>query len=154
MRSLLIIAASLIVVPSASAALGVAITTGSPVTAPGVTLTGIDQTKTFTIVTSITGGGAAGWNETALATIPTVGGNVLPALIVTGVTSTGGLPGPTNSITWPITLTTTAAKVFNAAPNTGKATITTTHTLKITYPSNALPGIYASVITFAIVAGP
>jgi hypothetical protein len=157
MRSPLIIAMALIAVPSATAGLSLSMTTGSPLTVPGVTLSGIDQTKSFTVVTSIsnTGGGSgAGWNETASATIPTSAGKVLPALKVTAVSATGGAPNPTNSIGWPITLSTTAVKVFNAASATGLGTMAVTHTLTMTYPSNALPATYQSVITFTLVVGP
>ena len=158
MRSLLIIAVALIVVPSATAAFGISMTTASPVIAPGATLNGLDQKKTFTVVTSIantsSGGSTAGWNETASATIPASGTQQLPALIVTAVTATGGSPNATNAITWPITLGPTAVKVFNAALNTGLGTMAVTHTLQISYPANALPGTYLSSMTFSLISGP
>jgi hypothetical protein len=157
-RSLLIMAVALIVVPSATAAFGISMTTASPVIAPGATLNGLDQKQTFTVVTSIantsSGGSTAGWNETASATIPASGAQQLPALSVTAVTATGGSPNATNSVTWPITLGTTAVKVFNAALNTGLGTMSVTHTLQISYPANALPGTYVSSITFALISGP
>ena len=159
----MVIAVALIVVPAATAAstLSITITTGAPVTAPGVTLSGVDQTKNFTVATSVayTGGGnTLGWNETAAATIPNSAGKVLPALEVTLVTAAGctggGCVNPVNSVTWPVTLSTTAAKVFNAAVTTGQGTVALTHTFLISYPSNALPGTYSSVITLAVATGP
>ena len=153
----MVIAVALIVVPSASAAFSITRTTGTPLTVTGITLSGIDQTKPFTVVMSVvnTGGGnGAGWNETASATIPTSGANVLPALILTAVSATGGAPNPTNSVTYPITILTTPLKVFNAALTTGKGTMAVTHTFTMTYPSNVLPATYSSVITFTAALGP
>lgn len=163
MRSLA--AAVLLALAAVPAAYGATFTftvnTTSPVTAPGVTLSGDDQTKTFTMQYTVayTGGGnTAGWNVTASATTPTSGLNTLPALVVTGVTNAnctgGGCVNPTNSITWPITLSGTAQKIFNAAANTGKGSVVLTATYQMTYPANAMPGTYASVVTLNGATGP
>jgi len=162
MRRLLVLVVSLVVAPTASAAtLAITISTGSPVTAPGVTLSGIDQTKTFTIAVSeaYTGAGnTAGWNVTAASTTLTSVGKTLPALIVTTVARgncTGvGCVNPTNSITWPTTLSTTPQKIYDAAAATGKGTVVLTGTYQVTYPSNALPGTYSAVVTLATSTGP
>lgn len=162
LRRLLITAVALIVVPSATAAtLAITIGTASPVTAPGVTLTGIDQTKTFTVASTVSytpPANTAGWNETASATIPTSAGKLLPALIVSGVAAAactgGGCIDAVNSVTWPVTVGTTAVKVFNAAAGTGTRSVVLTHTFVITYPANALPGTYSSTITLSLVSGP
>jgi hypothetical protein len=162
MRRLLVLALALVVTPAASAAtLTLTITTGSPVTAPGVTLSGIDQTKTFAIAVSEAYTGSfntAGWNVTAASTTLTSSGKTLPALIVTtvaaGACSGTGCNSPTNSITWPVTLGTTAAKIYNAAANTGKGTVTLTGTYQVTYPANALPGTYTATVTLATTTGP
>jgi len=160
------VAAALLValaVPAACAAATFSFTvnTTSPVTAPGITLNGDDQTKTFTMQYTVayTGGqNNAGWNVTASATAPTSGLNTLPALVVTTVTrgscTGGGCVNPTNSITWPITLTTSAQKIYNAAVNTGTGTVVLTATYQMTYPANALPGTYASVVTLNGTTGP
>ena len=70
---------------------------------------------------------------------------------VTGVTNancTGvGCVNPTNSITWPVTLSTTATRIFNAAANTGKGTVVLTATYQVSYPANALPGTYSATVT-------
>src|SRR4051794_41853053 len=94
MRRLLVVLLALAVVPAAAAAtFTFTVQTASPVTAPGVTLNGDDQTTTFTIVTQVayTGGqNTAGWNVQASSTTLTVSGRTLPAMIVTG----GRLPPP------------------------------------------------------------
>ena len=162
MRRLLILLFALVVTPTASAAtLTLTLVTASPVTAPGITLNGVDQTKTFAIAVSeaYTGAGnTLGWNVTASSTTLTSAGKTLPALIVTtvaaGTCTGGGCNQPTNSITWPITLSTTAQKIFNAAAGTGKGTVTLTGTYQVTYPSNALPGTYSAVVTLATATGP
>jgi hypothetical protein len=162
MRRLLALAIALVVTPAAGAAtLTLTITTGSPVTAPGATLSGIDQTKTFAIAVSeaYTGAGnTAGWNVTAASTTLTSVAKTLPALVVTTVargacTGTGCI-NPTNSITWPITLSTTAKKIYDAAANTGEGTVVLTGTYEVTYPANALPGTYSATVTLATSTGP
>lgn len=163
MRRLLVILLALWVVPAASAAAKFTFTlnTASPVTVPGVTLNGDDQTVTFTMQYTVayTGAGnTAGWNVTTSATALTSGTKTLPALDVTGVSSAactgGGCTNPTNSITWPVTLTTTAQKVFNAAANTGQGTVVLTATYQLTYPASALPATYSSVVTVLGATGP
>ena len=153
MRSLLVALLALIVVPAA-AAFTVTLNTASPVTAPGVTLNGVDQTQTFTlsITTSDTNPGAgAGWNVSMAATAPANGANTLPALIVTTVAASacsgGSCVNATNTVTWPVTLTSGGVKIFNAAVGTGTKTITLTPTVKITYPANAFPLTYSSTLT-------
>lgn len=163
MRALLVILVALTLPSAAIAAASFTFTvnTASPVTAPGITLSGDDQTKTFTMQYTVayTGGGnTAGWNVTASSTAPTSGSNTLPALVVTGVSSAactgGGCVNPTNSITWPITLTTSAQKIFNAAVNTGQGSVVLTATYKVTYPANALPGTYSATVTLLGATGP
>lgn len=163
MRRLLVPLLALVLAPAAlgAASLTVTISTGSPVTAPGVTLNGIDQTSTFTVASSVayTGGGnTLGWNLTADAAAPTVSGNSLPFLVVTNVTrgncTGGGCVNPTNSITPPVTVNTTPAKIYNAAANTGRGTVAVTATFEMSFPANALPGTYSTVITLAVATGP
>jgi hypothetical protein len=170
MRRLLVVAVALIVVPPAAGAitLSLSITTGSPITAPAVTLNGVDQTKTFTVASSVTysdssgNGNTAGWKVNASATAPTVAGRTLPFLIVTGVTranctnDASGNPcvNPVNSVTWPVTANTTPAKIYNAAVTTGQGIVVLTSTFQITYPANAIPGVYSSTITLTVASGP
>jgi hypothetical protein len=168
---LLVVAVALIVVPSAAGAitLTVTVTTASPVTAPAVTLTGLDQTKTFTVASRVTysdstGNGLnnLGWKVNVSATAPSVAGRSLPFLIVTGVTranctnDTSGNPcvNPVNSVTWPVTVNTTPVKVYNAAATSGQGLVVLTTTYQISYPSNAIAGTYSSTITYAVATGP
>jgi hypothetical protein len=154
MRRLLVIALALVVVPTATAAFSVTLNTASPVAAPGVTLNGVDQTQTFTLsitVSDANPGSGAGWNVSMAATAPTNGANVLPALIVTTVAaaacSGGACSNPTNSVTWPVTLTSGGVKIFNSAVGTGVKTNTLTPTVQITYPASAFPLTYSSTLT-------
>jgi hypothetical protein len=162
-RALLVAVAALGLAPGAYAAatLALTVTTSSPVTVAAVTLNGVDQTKTFTVVTSVayTGGGnTAGWNLTAAAAVPASGANALPALTVTNVTAGactgGGCVNPTNSIAWPVTLGSTPAKIFNAAVNTGQGTVALTSTYQVTYPSNVLPATYSTTVSYAVATSP
>jgi hypothetical protein len=155
-----IVAAALFIVPCAAAAtLSISIT-ATGVTAPTVTLSGVDQPQTFTVtaVEAYTGGqNTAGWNITASATALTTGSQTMPSMSVTGVTSTcntGCTTNPTNSITWPVTIGTTASKIFNAAANTGRGTFNIASTFSVPYPANAIPGTYTSTVTLATATGP
>jgi hypothetical protein len=155
-----IVAAALFIVPCAAAAtLSISIT-ATGVTAPTVTLSGVDQSNTFTVtaVEAYTGGNnTAGWNITASATALTSGTWTLPSMSVTGVTSScnaGCTTNPTNSATWPVTITTTAGKIFNAAANTGRGTFNVAATFSVPYPANAIPGTYTSTVTLATATGP
>jgi hypothetical protein len=160
---LLVLAAALVLVPGALAAasLTLSITTASPVTVGAVTLNGVDQTNTFGIVTSVayTGGqNTAGWNVTAAAAAPASGANALPSLVVTnvaaGACTGGGCTNPTNSVTWPVTITSGGAKIFNAAANTGQGTVSLTSTFQVSYPANVFPGTYSTTVSFTAATGP
>jgi len=162
MRPLLACLCALAFVSGAAAAptFNFGATTTSPVTVTGVTLNGVDQPKTFTIGSFVqyTGtGNTAGWKVQASATVPTSGSNTLPALNVTAGTFgcvSGCTTNPTNGIAYPITLTTTAQTIYNAAVNTGRGTFTITSTFQLNYTANALPGTYSSTVTLAGSTGP
>jgi hypothetical protein len=162
MRRLLVVLL-LLGAPSTAAAASFTFTvnTASPITAPGITLSGDDQTKTFTMSYTVayTGGqNTAGWNVQAASTTLTSGANTLPAMKVTGVTNAnctgGGCVNPTNSITWPVTLSTTSTRIFNAAATTGQGTVVLTATYQVSYPANALPGTYSATVTLTGATGP
>lgn len=153
MRKLVVLLLALIAVPAAHA-FSVTVNTADPVTAPGVTLNGVDQSQTFTIsigVSDANPGSGNGWHVDTSATTPSNGANTLPALIVTdvvaGTCSGGSCAQPTNHITWPITLSTTAQKIFNADVGTGTKSQSLTATFKITYPANAVAVTYSSTVT-------
>jgi len=161
MRLLLVVLSGLALVSSATAAtFTYSVTTSSPLTVSAVTLNGADQSKTFTIVSSVayTGGNnSAGWKVQASATTPTSSGRTLPELDVTAGTSacaSGCTTNPTNSIAYPLTLSTTAQTIYNAAANTGRGTFNVTSTFQMTYPANVLPGTYSSTVTLIGSNGP
>ena len=156
MRRLLVVVLALIVVPTATAAFSVTLNTGSPQTFTGITLSGVDQTKTLPLSITVVNTGAGnttGWNVTAAAGLPTSGANTLQALQITTVSAaacTGfGCVNPTNSVTWPQPLSAGGVKIFNAAAGTGKGTVVLTPTIKITYDAKALPGTYTATLTVA-----
>jgi len=147
--------------PATATTFTFSVVTTSPVTAPAVTLNGDDQTKTVSIVTKVayTGSGnTAGWKVQAAATTPTAaGGATLPALTVTaGSSACAGscTTNPTSSVTYPITLSGTAQRIYNAAANTGRGTFNITSTFTLTYPANALAGTYTSTVTLTGATGP
>ena len=160
MRTVLVILVAL-AAPSAAMAATLSVTAPTTVTVPGVTLNGDDQTKAFTMAHTVAyaaPSNTAGWNIQVSSTRLTSGAKMLPAMQVTGVTSancTGtGCVNPTNSVTWPVTLGTTGAKIFNAAANTGKGSVVLTATYQLIYPANALPGTYTATLTVTAVSGP
>src|SRR3954470_23131002 len=153
--------ASLVVVSGAAGAtFTYSVTTPSPVTVAGGTLNGLDQPKTFTIASSVayTGGSnTAGWKVQASATTPTSGSRGLPPLLLTAGTFScvsGCTTNPTNGVAYPISLSTTAQTIYNAAANTGRGTFTVTNTFSLDYVANALPGTYSSTVTLSGSTGP
>ncbi len=162
MSRLLVPLLALVLAPASLAAtFTFSVVTTSPVAAPTVTLTGDDQTKTFTVVTQVayTGGNnTAGWKVSANATTLTSGTHTLPAMQVTaGSSACQGTcttnPTPTG-ITYPITLSTTAQKIYNANTNTGRGTFNITSTFQIAYPASAVTGTYSSTLTLTGATGP
>jgi hypothetical protein len=156
MRRLLVPLLALVVVPTATAAFSASITSTSPQTFAGVTLNGVDQTKTLPIAISVanTGGtNGTGWSVTAAAGLPTSGTNTLSALTVTTVSAAactgGGCVNPTNNVTWPQTITSGGVKIFNAAAGTGKGSVVLTATVQMTYDAKAFPGTYTASLTVA-----
>jgi len=162
MRRLAVILLAL-VLPSTAAAASLTFTVSptGPITAPGITLSGDDQTATFTMQYTVSytpPSNTLGWNFQAASTLLTSGVYTLPAMEVTGVTygacSGGGCTTPTNSITWPVTLSTTSQKIFNAAAGTGTRTNVLTATYLVSYPANAIAGTYSATVTLACIEGP
>ena len=150
MHRLIVVLLALVVVPTAAATFSVTLNTGNT-TAPGVTLTGVDQTKTFTIQITVVQSTTTGWNVSAAATLPTVAGKSLPALSVTNVTRAActptGCSNPVNNVAWPVALAVGGTKIYNATANSGQGSDVITATVQITYPANALPGSYVSTLT-------
>jgi hypothetical protein len=161
MRRLLVPLLALMLAPAGFAAqFSFSVVTSSPLTASTVTLNGDDQTRTVTVATEVayTGGNnKAGWNITASATAPTSGTHKLPALTVTDggfQCESGCTTSPTSGIAYPITLSTSGQKIYDAAANTGRGTFYVGNAIVINYPANALPGTYTSTMTLAGATGP
>jgi len=137
------------------------VTPPASVTLPGVTLSGVDQTSTTnaTLAVDDETASGSGWNVTQSATQFTTGSRTLPtnALSLTGVSpaaGTGNCTTPTNAVTYPITLGSTAAKIFNAAAGTGGGPENLTLSLKLAIPAKSSTGSYSSTWTFTVASGP
>jgi len=128
-------------------------------TYPSTALTGdiINLTSSFAVGVNDATGSKAGWNlqgvvtvltDAASDTIPAVG-QTISGVTITGVTGTG----PTNSIANG-QIPTTAAKIFNAAANTGKGRSTETFSTALAVPADTATGTYTATLTVTIVSGP
>jgi hypothetical protein len=148
---------------------GGSLTLGAPstVTFPSVTLTGLDQSATITGAFSPNDqtNSNAGWNVAGTSTtFKNAASQVLPttATQVTGAsvsTATQNCSLPTNSIVYPVTLPAgsvapAAAKLYNAAANTGAGPSNLTLTFKLAVAANTFKGTYTSTWTFTISSGP
>jgi len=60
----------------------------------------------------------------------------------------------TSGITYPLTITTTAAKFFNAALNTGLGKVDLTPTIAVLIPGNSYAATYTSTVTLVTATGP
>lgn len=126
------------------------------------TIDGSDQTVSYSPVLGVVDarGSGAGWNVTISSTTYSDGsGHTLQPGSVTGVTqgchSGSSCTAATSSgITYPLSLTTTAAKLFNAAAATGMGKVDLTPTVEVQIPGNAYAGTYTSTLTLATVSGP
>ena len=126
------------------------------------TLDGTDQTASYSPVLGLVDarGTGAGWNLTISATNFSDGsGHTLAPGTVTGAAqachSGSSCTAATSSgITYPLTITGTAAKFFNAALNTGLGKVDVTPTIQVSIPGNAYAGTYTSTVTLAAATGP
>jgi len=125
------------------------------------TLDGTDQVASWSALLGIVDarGSGAGWNLTVSETTFSDGsGHTLAPGTLMGVSSAcragNSCTAATNSVTYPITLTGTAAKFFNSAANTGLGKIDVTPTVDVAIPGNAYAGTYTSTVTLAAVSGP
>ncbi len=140
------------------------------VSAAPVTLSGSDQTTTYSLglTTTDARGGGAGWNLTITSTTFISGThslstsassiNVAPTVSCISGTSTS-CTNPTNGVTYPLGVPAaatapTAVKFFNAAANTGMGSFTITPTVTISIPANTFTGSYTSTVSVAVVSGP
>jgi hypothetical protein len=125
------------------------------------TLDGTDQTVTYAPAFGLVDarGSGAGWNLTMSATTFSDGsGHTLAAgaiaSVAAGCHSGSTCTAPTNSVSMPLTLSTTAAKFFSSAANTGLGKVDVTPTIDVAIPGNAYAGTYTSTVTVAAVSGP
>ena len=126
------------------------------------TLAGDDQTVNYSPALGLVDarGTGAGWNLTMSATTFSDGAShTLAAGTVTGATqgchSGSTCTTATNSVSgYPLTLSGTAVKFFNAAANTGLGKVDVTPTVQVAIPGNAYAATYTSTVTLAAVTGP
>jgi hypothetical protein len=166
-----VVAASLAVVAAVAAATlsATATVTGTAgvslnlPSAPAVnaTLNGADQAITYSPLLGIVDarGTGSGWNVTVAATAFTdTASHSFAAGTVTSVAQSCGTgsscSAATNSLSYPISLSSTANKVFSAAANTGMGKVEVTPTIQTTIPGNAYAGNYTSTLTIATALSP
>jgi hypothetical protein len=125
------------------------------------TLDGTDQTVSYAPVLGVVDarGSGAGWNLTISATSFSDGsGHTLAPGTVSAVAqachSGSSCTAPTNAIAYPLTVTGSAAKFFNAAVNTGLGKVDVTPTVDVLIPGNTFAGTYTSTVTLAVASGP
>ena len=126
------------------------------------TLDGADQTATYAPILGVIDarGSGAGWNITVAATTFSDGsGHTLAPGTVSSVSAAchaaSTCTTPTSSgITYPLTISGTAAKFFNAATSTGLGKVDVTPSIDVLIPGNAFAGTYTSTVTIAAATGP
>ena len=127
-----------------------------------VTLDGSDQTASIAPVLGVVDarGSGAGWNLTISSTTFDDGsGHSFGAGSVSGV-SQGCQSGSSctaaspSGVSYPIALTGTAAKFFNAASGTGMGKVDVTPSIDVSIPGNAYAGTYTATVTLAAATGP
>jgi hypothetical protein len=126
------------------------------------TLNGSDQTVSYAPVLGVVDarGGGAGWNlEISATTFADGSGHSLDPGQVSAVTSackagSTCTAASSSGITYPLTVTGTAAKFFSAAVDSGLGKIDVTPTVEVLIPGNAFAGAYTSTVTLAATTGP
>ena len=145
----------------------VAGTAGTSLTLPSgpsfsSTLDGTDQTVSYGPLLGVVDarGTGAGWNLQISATsfVDGFGHSLAPgqvSSVVAACKAGSTCTAPVSSgITYPLTVTGTAAKFFSAALNTGLGKVDVTPTIDIVIPGNAFAGTYTSTVTLAATTGP
>src|SRR4051812_38218660 len=156
---------AVVLVPSSALAAGSLSLSSSAAPTTSLTLSGVDQTTTFTIPTTIadTRASTAGWSMTITSTTFSTGTSSLAdtASMVTSAPSAvcqsgcGGAIDPVTDVSSPVAVPAAAsqptpAKIFNAQPNTGEGTFTVTPTVEVAVPASTFAGAYRSTITVAV----
>lgn len=127
----------------------------------GNTLDGTDQTVEYSALLGILDarGTGAGWNLQIAATAFDDGsGHTLQPGAVSAVSAAcvGGssCTAALNSIGYPLTVTATPAKFYDATTTTGMGKVDVTPTVGVAIPGNAFAGTYTSTVTLAVATGP
>jgi putative surface cell wall-binding protein len=131
-------------------------------TAPTVnaTLDGTDQAISYAPKLGIVDarGTGSGWNVTVAATPFTSSTHTFAAGTITSVAQAcaagSTCSAPTNSVSYPLSLSATANKVFSAAANSGMGKVDVTPTIQTSIPGNAYAGNYSSTLTIATALSP
>jgi WxL domain surface cell wall-binding len=126
------------------------------------TLDGTDQTASYAPLLGVVDarGSGAGWNLTISATSFSDGsGHTLNPGTLTAVaqachSGSSCSAATASGITYPLSVSGTAAKFFNAAANTGMGKVDITPTVQVAIPGNAYAGTYTSTVTLAAATGP
>jgi hypothetical protein len=121
------------------------------------TLTGdvLNLTSSFAVSVNDATGSKAGWNlQAAIGVLTDAANDTIPAAnhTITGVTVSGVTgTAPTNGIANGA-IPTSAAKIYNAAANTGKGKSTMTFNTQLAVPADAAAGSYTATMTVTIVS--
>jgi hypothetical protein len=129
--------------------------TATDAPAVSATLNGTDQEVSdgFDITVEDSRGTGAGWNLSIASTAFTDGAKSLAAdaAAITDVTAAcvngATCTDPTSSVPYPLTLSSSADKLYSAAADTGLGKFTVTPTLRVAVPANTYAGSYTSTIT-------
>jgi len=153
--------ATLTATANVSGTAGVSVTLPAPPSFSS-TLDGTDQTVTYSPLLGVVDarGSGAGWNLTVSATSFSDGsGHTLAPGSLSGVVAAckagNSCTAATSSgVTYPLVLTGTAAKFYNAAVSTGLGKFDVTPSIDVSIPGNAYAGTYTSTVTLAAATGP
>jgi hypothetical protein len=126
------------------------------------TLDGTDQTVSYAPILGVVDarGNGAGWNVTISATSFSDGsGHSLAPGALTGAVAAckagnSCTAASSSGVSYPLVLTGSSAKFYNAAVNTGLGKFEVTPTIDVTIPGNAFAGTYTSTVTLAAATGP
>lgn len=127
------------------------------------TLNGSDQVVSYAPVLGVVdaSGSGGGWSLSMSATSFNDGsGHTFAPGSVSAVSqachagSTCTAASPSGLSSYPIALSTTAAKIFNAAASSGMGEVDVTPTIQVTVPGNAYAATYTSTVTLATATGP
>jgi hypothetical protein len=142
---------------------GLAVPDPSSLVFPGVVVSGVQQTASATqvIAPSDTSGGITGWKVSGTASQFSGGGHTLPATALqvgsaSGAAGAGNCVAPASSgaVTYPVTLSTSPAVLYQVNGSTGTGGNAVTVGLNLAVPGGAVAAAYTATITYTIAAGP